>query len=272
MTLINPLKTSFEVFSALHVAGDPLILVNAWDTASAVVIEAAGALAVGTTSAGAAWSRGYPDGNLLPLTEVLALTKSISRLIGVPLTVDIEAGYSNSDIEIVEFAASVLESGAVGINIEDSWEGELLTASSQASRIKRLSIEVPNFFINARIDTFLIGNDSPSEKLKEAIERAKEFSDAGAHGIFVPGLSDLGAITELVNSIKVPVNVMVGNGSTSVHNLSATGVSRLSVGMALAQTVYQQTSATAQRIFQDGQFDLLIDPIDYTLMNNFFSE
>lgn len=271
MTLLETPETTFAAFSALHVAGNPLILVNAWDTASAVIIETAGALAIGTTSAGVAWSHGYSDGNVLPVDELLALTKSIALAIGVPLTVDLEGGYSTSTTEIVQLAAHVLEFGAVGINLEDSWNGQLLNAGSQASRIKRLNAEVPGLFINARIDTFLIGNESPSDKLKKTIERAKEFIDAGANGIFVPGLGDLGAITELVDSIEAPVNVMVGDGSPSVHSLSETGVSRISVGMALAQTVYQQTFASASRIFRDGQFDVLGDPIDYTRMNNYFA-
>src|ERR1700732_824959 len=110
---------SIEIFRALHQGPALLVLPNAWDAVSARLIESMGEKAIATTRAGRAWSRGYPDGNALPIDQVIAATRDIARVIRVPLTVDIEAGYSDDPRAVAELVFRILEIGAVGINIED---------------------------------------------------------------------------------------------------------------------------------------------------------
>ena len=107
-----------KLFRRLH-DGELLILPNAWDAGSARLIESRGAKAIATTSAGLAWSRGYPDGDALPVEELLSAVRAIARVIGVPLTIDVEGGYSNDPAAVARLVAEILEAGAVGINIED---------------------------------------------------------------------------------------------------------------------------------------------------------
>ncbi len=145
-----------QLFRRLH-DGELLILPNAWDAGSARLIESRGAKAIATTSAGLAWSRGYPDGDALPVEQLLSAVRAIARVIGVPLTIDVEGGYSNDPAAVAGLVAGILEAGAVGINIEDgSGSPALLCAKIAAARESagRAGVEL---FINARTDVYLRG-------------------------------------------------------------------------------------------------------------------
>src|ERR1051326_2616860 len=190
----NIMPNLAQTFRALHESDDILILPNAWDAGSAKVIENAGAKAIATSSAGVAWALGYPDGDVLPPRLLADFTTRITDVIHVPLSVDFEGGYTKNPAKIGENLKPIIDAGAVGINIEDG-EGtpELLAKKIETARKTAESAGV-NLFINARTDVYLQEIGSPESRVGETIYRAARYRDAGADGIFVPGLSEPSAI------------------------------------------------------------------------------
>src|SRR5258705_848404 len=175
-----------EIFRALHQGPALLVLPNAWDAGTARLIESMGAKAIATTSAGLAWSRGYPDGNALPIDQVIAATRDIARVLRVPLTVDVEAGYSDDPHEAADLVVRILDIGAVGINIEDgAASADLLCKKIAAVREKAARSGV-DLFINARTDVYL-GIASGDAAIEEVIHRASRYRATGCDGLFVPG-------------------------------------------------------------------------------------
>jgi len=239
-------------FRDLHVPGKPLILVNAWDAASARLVEAAGAAAVGTTSAGVAWSLGAPDGDALALPAAVAAIERITAVVSVPVTADIERGYG----DVAETVRRVSAAGAVGVNIEDG-------ATAQPDRIAAARAAAPGLFLNARIDTYLAG----AGDLDETVERATAYLAAGADGIFVPGVTDPATVAALVDRIDAPINVMVGPGAPGVSELAALGVARISLGSSVAQAAYGLVARVAQAALSDGGYGDVGGAADYGMLN-----
>jgi 2-methylisocitrate lyase-like PEP mutase family enzyme len=224
-------------FRELHTGDRPLQLVNAWDQMSAVVMAAAGASAIGTTSFGVALAHGVWDAELVPFEEVLSLVDAISSRVDVPVSVDLEAGRGAGPGDVQRSVQAVIEHGAVGVNIEDAVpgrQGQLREVDEQSERLRAAreaatASGIP-IFINARCDVWF-GAELPAEaQLDEAVLRARAYRDAGADGVFVPGLVDLATLGELTSRVDMPVNVMVGGGAPSVDELAAAGVRRLSQG------------------------------------------
>jgi 2-methylisocitrate lyase-like PEP mutase family enzyme len=224
-------------FRELHVGPRPLQVVNAWDEMSAVVMAAAGAPAIGTTSFGVALDHGKWDAELLSIDEVLAVTEAITARVTVPVTVDLEAGRGATPADVTRAVAAVIDRGAVGINIEDAvpgQQGHLRDVDEQAARLgaARAAATASGIpvFINARCDVWF-GADLPADaRLDEALRRARAYLDAGADGLFVPGLLDLANLREITSQIDMPVNVMVGSGAPTLDELAAAGVRRVSQG------------------------------------------
>ena len=240
-------------FRDLHVPGKPLILVNAWDAASARLVEAAGAAAVGTTSAGVAWSLGAPDGDALALPAAIAAIERITAVVSVPVTADIERGYG----DVAETVRRVSAAGAVGVNVEDG-------AVAAPERIAAARAAAPGLFLNARIDTYLAGVGG----LDETVERATAYLAAGADGIFVPGVTDPATVAALVDRIDAPVNVMVGPGAPGIAELAALGVARISLGSSVAQAAYGLVARVAQAALGDGGYGGLTGAADYGMLNS----
>ncbi|MFS2241375.1 MULTISPECIES: isocitrate lyase/PEP mutase family protein [unclassified Microbacterium] len=258
-------------FRALHFnPGQPLLLANAWDAASARLIESAGAPAIATTSAGVAWSLGCADGNVLAREEAIAAAARIVAAVTVPVTVDVEAGYADSAAGVERTVADVVESGAVGINIEDGLlhPGDMADRISAARRAAARS-GVP-LFINARTDVFLGGVAAPAERLAETLRRARRYLDAGADGVFVPGVVDVDTIRVLVQEVDGPVNVMVGPGAPTAAALSRLGVARVSAGSGVAQASYAVAHRAAAELLTTGTHASLAPAVDYAAMNSLF--
>src|ERR1700751_5550080 len=190
-----------KTFQDLHSSSSLLVLPNAWDAGSARLFENTGAKAIATTSAGVAWALGYLDGNVLPVEKLAAVVASITNVIEVPLSVDIEAGYTDEPKKIADKVKPIIEAGAVGINIEDG-EGkpELLAGKIEQARKTADSAGV-KLFINARTDVYLNDSESPEKQIQETIARAALYHDASADGIFVPGLCDAEAIKAIVPEV-----------------------------------------------------------------------
>lgn len=250
MTLTQPHNA--RVFRSLHTSAEPLALANAWDVASARVIEAAGARAIATTSAGVAWSLGSPDGDALPRGRALELIGRIVSAVAVPVTADIEGGYGTDAAGVAETVAGVLAAGAVGVNIEDGTRPPAELATRLAAARQTADRAGSDLFLNARIDTFLLGLGNPDTRLEETLSRARMYVDAGADGIFVPGITDTATIGALAGDISVPLNVMAGPGAPTVAELGALGVARVSLGPGVAQVAYAAARRTAQELFGTG--------------------
>ncbi|HCT77431.1 MAG TPA: isocitrate lyase/phosphoenolpyruvate mutase family protein [Micromonosporaceae bacterium] len=202
-------------FHSLHVPGDPLILPNAWDHASAALL-AQHFPAVGTTSLGVAAAYGVPDAEGLAAEQTLDLAR---RIVHLPcfISVDIESGPASLAIELASLSIA-------GVNIEDA-----VGLPEQLCRtISEVKQAAPDLFINARTDTYWLGSDHSS-----TLQRLSAYLEAGADGVFVPGLTDPAVIADLVKQLGAPLNVLYSPDGLSVQQLAELGVARISTGSAL---------------------------------------
>jgi 2-methylisocitrate lyase-like PEP mutase family enzyme len=241
-----------QIFHSLHKQKDILILPNAWDAGSAKVIEDAGAKAIATSSVGVAWALGYRDGDVLPPRMLADLTARITDVIRIPLSVDFEGGYTKNPAKVAENLKPIIDAGAVGINIEDG-EGspKLLVKKIEKARKAAESAGV-NLFINARTDVYLAEIGSPESRVGETIDRAARYRDAGADGIFVPGLYEPSHIKAIVPAVKMPVNVMAYPGLPPAKELKKLGVKRLSSGTGIPQMIWSRVAELAKVFLATG--------------------
>ena len=196
-------KTTAETFAALHAGPGVLVLPNAWDAASAAVMEDAGAKAVATSSAAVAWAHGYPDGDLLPLDKLLLTISTVARAVKVPVTADIEGGYTDDLATLADNIKAVIGAGAVGINLEDGKRDPALHARKiEAARKAADATGVP-LFINARIDVYLKGLAEGEAAYQETVRRAELYRGAGASGIFAPGAAGTELIGRLAREFRI---------------------------------------------------------------------
>ena len=215
-------------FESLHHGASPLLLPNAWDAASARLWQEAGSPAVGTSSAAMAWSSGWPDGGALPPRELLGAVERMVRVLEVPLTVDIEAGYSDDPGTVAALVRSVAEAGAVGINIEDGTG----TPQRLADKIRAIRdrLGTTGLFINARTDVLLRGLAKGDAALAEIASRLELYREAGADGGFVPGLTAAGDAARLAVAGPFALNLMVLPGLAPLDALTSAGIRRVSAG------------------------------------------
>lgn len=254
-------------FHSLHGTQAPLALSNVWDVASALITEAAGAPAIATTSAGVAWSLGFPDGQRMGRQDAIAVVERIVNAVTVPVTADIERGYAETEHGVAETVRGILGVGAVGINIEDgSGAPQELEERISVARQVAESAGV-RLFINARTDVFLAGSGGPQQLVEEAISRAARYISAGADGVFVPGVTDGARIAELAAAIPVPLNVMAGPGMPSVAELGRLGVARISLGAGVAQAAYTVAQRTAEELAATGTYTAVEGALDYGTLN-----
>ncbi|CAM2063976.1 Isocitrate lyase/phosphoenolpyruvate mutase family protein [Sulfidibacter corallicola] len=240
-------------FQQLHQKDEVLFLPNAWDLLSAIVLEQTGFKAIGTTSWGMANAMGFKDGERVGFDDLLSSVAKMVAAVAVPVTVDIESGYGDDVAEVVENVLKVAGLGAAGINIEDSFKRTtgLRDRREHGTWLSRIRSELDkrgfaDFFINARIDTYF-QLDNP---LEETIERAREYAAGGADGIFVPGVSALDDIGEIVRSVDKPLNVMSLPNMTEVAALERIGVKRFSIGNALSDATVSFVERRARAIFE----------------------
>ena len=263
---------SIQLFRNLHQGPALLLLPNAWDAITARLIESLGAKAIATTSAGLAWSRGYPDGNALPDDQLIAATRDIARVIRVPLTVDIEAGYSDDPRAVARLVARVLAAGAVGINIEDgAGSPDLMCKKIAAIRESAAHLGV-ELFINARTDIYLRGIASGAAAVEEIIHRASRYRAAGCDGLFVPGLANADAMEAIAAAIKpMPLNIMAVPNLPPMDMLQRHGVRRLSAGSVIAQAALGCTRQLAADFLGGTMSDMFVAAAQYSAVNQLFA-
>jgi len=269
-------------FRRLHEFGKILILPNAWDAVSAKIFETEGFKAIGTTSAGISASLGYPDGQRMSLLENIEVVKRIVNNSSLPVSVDIEAGYSENIEGVVESAKAALDAGAVGINIEDSTgidSNPFFDISIQCKKISKIRKLADNknidLFINARTDIFLFAHVDYHTKIDLTIERAKAYKNAGADCIFVPDMGDLKSktISLLVSAIKAPLNIIAGANTPSLSELHEMGVARVSLGPKPMRAMLQLLKNIGQEIINEGTFSQMNNSeITYSEVNSWFSQ
>lgn len=265
--MTNSAPASHSPFHALHVAGQPLILANVWDVASARLVEQSGAPALATTSAGIAWSLGYSDGNLLPAAEALAAVRRIVERVRVPVTVDLEGGYGPNPRDTARTVSAALDCGVAGVNLEDgARDPNEFAAHLRAARAAAESMGRP-LFINARTDLFLAGGANEHVLTTEAASRAALYAEAGANGFFVPGVASATVIRRLAEVTALPLNVMVGAGALPVSELAGLGVARISLGSNIAQAAYAVVERAASEIARTGTYGAVADGVDYGALN-----
>lgn len=243
-------RTTTAEFHALHHAGTPLLLPNAWDYASAAVLADAGFAAVGTTSLGVAVAHGLPDAHGVARDQTLALARLLGRL-PCPVTVDIEAGFSQDPAEVADLARALHAAGAAGVNLEDGRaDGTLADPDQQRALLAAVKHGAPDLFLNARIDTYWLGVQDPPP-LPETLARAEVYLEAGADGVFVPGAADAALVRTLVERIPAPLNILFQPGRHTVQELADLGVRRVSTGSLLFRGALHATVQTALAV-RDG--------------------
>jgi 2-methylisocitrate lyase-like PEP mutase family enzyme len=269
MTSNPDLATAFH---DLHAGPEVLRLANAWDAGSARLIESVGARAIATTSAGVAWSHGYPDGDALPTPLVIATTEAIARVVRVPLTVDIEGGYSQDPDAVGRLIGALIEAGAVGVNLEDGGGSpDVLCAKIAAARKVADGLGVA-LYINARTDVYLRELVPEADRVAETCARAARYRAAGASGIFVPKVLEPAAIAAIARAIELPLNVIAWPGLPPVAELASLGVRRLSAGTAIAQAAASRTAALATAFLRDGSREVAAEgPFTYRDLNALWS-
>jgi len=259
-----------ETFRKLHSDAAPLLLPNAWDAGSALLIESLGAKAIATTSAGLCWARGYADGGALPPDDLVAASRSIARVVRAPLSVDMEGGYSSDPASVAELAARLADVGAVGINIEDGVQApELLSRKIEAIR----RAVGPGLFINARVDVLLRSLATGDAALESVCRRAEAYRASGCDGIFVPGLAELQSIATIARAIAPhPLNVMLLPGLAPPDVLHQHGVRRLSAGSTLAQAALGHVARLTSEFLAGAWTAAFSSPtVEYGATNALFS-
>ncbi|WP_029418183.1 isocitrate lyase/PEP mutase family protein [Brevundimonas bacteroides] len=257
-----------ESFRRLH-QGGLLILPNAWDAASAALSVAAGAKAVATTSAGVAWALGWPDGARPPEGDLLAATARIVRAAdGSPVSADVEGGFSEDPGLVAAFVQRVADVGVVGINIEDgAGPAEVLAEKIAAIRAAMGG----DLFVNARCDLWLRQIGPAEGRLEEAARRAALYREAGADGLFMPGVTDEATARALVG-FGLPLNLLARAALPDAATLEGWGVRRLSAGSNMAAVAYGAAEAMTRAFLADGRSGPQIEAaFDYGALNALMS-
>ena len=277
--MTTDLRKRAATFRRLHRQGEPIVLINAWDAASAGVLQAAGASAIATTSAGMAWSLGYPDGQHVPVKVFVDACARIARVVRVPLSVDIERGYGQGVDGACDLVRALIDLGVVGINIEDGTDprtGALNAPDELARRIEALRTVSEQagagLFINARTDVFVAHDVREEARCDEALRRSRLYAQAGADGLFVPGLAALADISRLCEGCALALNVYAGGpGTPSVGEVASRGARRVSLGCGPAQALLASLRRIAVEALTAGRFDAMVrDQMPGDLLNQLF--
>jgi 2-methylisocitrate lyase-like PEP mutase family enzyme len=263
--VILTLHEKASAFAARHRESGIIVLPNAWDPGTAIVLTDAGFPFVATTSAGIAFAQGLPDGQSLSRSRMLELVAQIAAAVDVPVSADLEAGYGPRPEDVATTVTGAVAAGVVGCNIEDStgdrdhplFELELaverIRAGAQAARATGLP-----FVLNARVDPYLVRLGTPEENFAESVRRANAYRGAGADCLYVPGVAEQDAIGRLVREIDGPLNVLGARGgagqSLPVADLEALGVRRVSIGGSLAVAALGLVRRAAAELLERGTF------------------
>jgi 2-methylisocitrate lyase-like PEP mutase family enzyme len=273
----------------LHHAATPLILINAWDAASAAMVAHCGLPAIASSSAALANALGFPDGQHLPWPQMLAAVQSIVRAVSVPVTADIESGFAATAQELETTISQIIAVGAVGVNLEDAQPGQdargpLFPLAEQIARIqaarRAADAQKIHLVINARTDAYWQAGISPAEALRNTLERGKAYMSAGADCIFVPGLRNPDHIKTLIDHLRTihpdanphaPVNILAGPDVPSIPELTKLGVKRVSYGSGPHRAAMGLLRRMATEVSSSGTYTALTEgAVPYAEINGLF--
>jgi 2-methylisocitrate lyase-like PEP mutase family enzyme len=271
---IEEQKSKANAFRAMHRGSKILVLPNAWDVASARIFEQAGFGAIATTSAGVAFTLGFPDGQKISRVEMLARVARIAKAVTVPVTADVEGGYGERPEDAARTAREVVEAAAVGMNLEDATEDSahpLVELSLQVEKIRAVREAALKtgvlLVLNARTDVYLLEVGPSEKRYEEAVRRLLAYRDAGADGVFVPGLRDAETIARLVRDVKCPLNILAGPGSPTAPELEKLGVARVSVGSSPMRATLGLVARIAEELRKSGTYTSLEGGMPYADVN-----
>ena len=252
-------------FRGLHHGRRILVLPNAWDVPSARVFENAGFPAVATSSAGLMVSLGYPDGEVMDRKEFVSVVRRIARVLFVPLSVDIVAGFGKTTKEVLTTVKAILKAGGIGINIEDFAHAtkKLYPVERQVENVRAIrklgdTVGIP-LVINARTDALRFGTGDVEAKFSEAVRRAIAYRDAGADCVYPMGLIEAVSVRRFVKELDFPINVMVRKGLPAITELENLGVARVSFGPSASYAAMGLLKRAAKEVLEKGTYGELVD-------------
>jgi 2-methylisocitrate lyase-like PEP mutase family enzyme len=248
----------------LHAGPRILALPNAWDVASARILEEAGYPAIATSSAAIAFSLGHPDGQRISRDEMLEIVARIAHAVRVPVTADMESGYGTTVKDMVETAKAVIASGAIGMNLEDVTgddESSHVDLALQVEKIRAIretasSAGVP-LVLNARTDIYLMPIGEAATRFERTVERLRAYHQAGADCVFAPGVSSRDTIAALVKAVAAPLNILISAGCPSLAELEKMGVARVSAGSAVMRATLGLVRRIGKEWMEAGTYDSL---------------
>jgi len=247
-----------EQFRKLHHGPKMLFLPNAWDVASARILEEAGHPAIATTSAGIAYSLGYVDGQQISRDEMLTVVARIARAVRVPVTADLEAGYGTTPEAIADTVKAAIEAGAIGMNLEDlsgDEKNSLVDLPGQVETIRAVreaaTVAGVPFVLNARTDVYLATIGPEETRFERTAERLRAYRKAGADCVFAPGVTDLATITKLVKAVEAPLNILAAPASPAIAELEKVGVARVSTGSGIMRAAMGVVQRVAKEMIAD---------------------
>lgn len=261
---IRTLARKAEQFRKLHHGPRMLLLPNAWDVISARIIEECGYPAIATSSAGVAFSLGYPDGQRISRDEMLEVAGRIARAVEIPVTADLEAGYGTTVKDMVETVKAAIAAGVVGMNLEDVTgddESSFVDLPLQVEKIRAIcdtakSLGVP-FVLNARTDIYLMPIGPESTRFERTVERLRAYRDAGASCLFAPCLYDRERIAKLVKAVEAPVNILANPACPPIPELEKMGVARLSAGSGVMRATMGLVRRIAKEMLESRSCEMM---------------
>ena len=246
----------------LHSGPAVLVLPNVWDPIGARVLASKGYPAVATASAAVSASLGFEDGEKITRRTMLEVIHRVSRSVAVPVTADIEAGYGASVAELEDTTRGLVDTGAVGINIEDSLEegGALRPTGEQAERIAAVREAAAarglDLVINARVDTFLSDRfHQVEERIEEAVARADAYRRAGADCIYPIGPGDAETLTALRSRITLPLNALATPDAAPLVTMAEIGIDRVSFGPFIFRSCLRKFADIADALFRSAGYE-----------------
>lgn len=263
---MNEQAKKAQTLLSLHNNGRLLILPNVWNPIGARMLQAKGYSAVATASAAIAESLGYGDGEQLKLSTMLETVARIVRSVEIPVTADFEAGYSSTIEGLQQNISLLLDTGAVGINFEDSFDhsSRLCSIPEQVERIKavreaaaRMGIRL---FINARADSFFAeGFSTDEERIEDVITRSNAYIQAGADCVYPIGRGDRETLSILRKRISAPINVLASAKTASLKELQELGINRVSYGPYVFRSLLAKMSDMYDGIKNMGSNDIVMN-------------
>src|SRR5437588_3458879 len=255
-----------ERFRKMHHGPRILALPHTWDVGSARILEDAGYPAIATSSAGIAFSLGYPDGQRVSRDQMLEVVARIAHAVSIPVTADMESGYGTTVKDMVETAKAVIAAGAIGMNLEDVTgddEGSHVNMTLQVEKISAIrdaaaSLGVP-LVLNARTDIYLMPIGEAPTRFDRTVGRLRAYRQAGADCVFAPGVTSRDTIVELVKAIGAPLNILISSNCPSLRELEKIGVARASAGSAVIRATLGLVRRIGKELMERGTYDFLFD-------------